>query len=106
VSCDGIPPGNVKIEDVHQVDDIGLSELAAKIPGRGRVGNSFGSQSVEVDLVIAQRFEVLDSRAAGEDVETDVQEVVGFVVRKVSLDSETGASDSVSTRNRTLRSLK
>ena len=72
--------------DVHQGDDIGLGETAAEVPGGGRVGNSLGSQGVEVDLVIAPQFEVLDPLAAGEDIEGDVQDVVGFVVREMPLE--------------------
>ena len=83
-----LPPDPLtdSIEDVHQGHDIGLGETAAEVPGRGRVGNSFGSQGVEVDLVIASQFEVLDPLAAGEDVEGDIQDVVGFVIRKVPLE--------------------
>src|SRR5580698_148896 len=79
-------PETDPIEEVHQGDDVGLGEPAAEVPGRGRVGNSLGSQGVEIDLVIAPQFEVLDSLAADEDVEGDVQDVVGFVVRKVPLE--------------------
>ena len=70
--------------DVHQGHDIDFTETAAEVAGRGRVGNSFGSQGIEVDLVVASQFEVLDSLAAGEDVEGNVQDVVGFVVRKMA----------------------
>ncbi len=34
---------------------------------------------------IAPQLEVLDPPSAGEDIEGDVHDVVGFVVRKVSL---------------------
>ena len=78
---------------VHQDDDIGLGEPAAEVPGRGRVGNSLGSQGVEIDLVIAPQFEVLDSLAASEDIEGDIQDVVGFVVRKVPLEQMKVAVD-------------
>jgi hypothetical protein len=81
------------IASVHQCNDIGLGETAAKVPGRGRVGNSFGTQGVEVDLVIAPQFEVFDSLAAGENIEGDIQDVVGFVVRKVPLEQMKVAVD-------------
>ena len=86
-------PQTDSIEDVHQGDDIGLGETAAEVPGGGRVGNSLGSQGVEVNLVITPQFEVLDSQAAGEDIEGDVQDVVGFVVRKVPLEQMKVAVD-------------
>jgi hypothetical protein len=53
------------IDGVDQREDIGLgSEAAAEVPGGRRVGDSFGSQSVQVDLIVASQFEVLDSLAA------------------------------------------
>ena len=76
-----------------KVDNIGLRETTAEVPGRGRVRNSFGSQGIEVDLVIAPQFEVLDSLAAGEDIERNVQDVVGFVVRKMALEQMEVAVD-------------
>ena len=74
------------IDGVHQGDDIGLTKAAAEVPRRGGVGDSVGSQSVEIDLVVAPQFEVFDALTAGEDVEGDVQDVVGFVVGKMDLE--------------------
>ena len=48
------------IDGVHQGEDIGLGEAAAEVPGGGRVGDSFGSQGIEVDLIVAPQFEVFD----------------------------------------------
>ena len=62
------------------------SEAAAEVPGGGRVWDSFGSQGIEVDLVVAPQFEVFDPLAAGEDIEGDVQDVVGFVVGEMPLE--------------------
>jgi hypothetical protein len=35
------------------------AETAAEIAGRGRIGNAWRSQSIEVDLVLAAQLEVL-----------------------------------------------
>ena len=82
------------IDGVHQGEDIGLGrEAAAEVPGGRRVGDSFGSQSIEVDLIVASQFEVFDSLAAGEDIECDVQHMVGFVVGQMPLEQMQSAVD-------------
>ena len=74
------------IDGVHQVNDIGFEEPAAEVAGGGGVGDALGTQGIEVDLIVAPQLEVLDPSPAREDVEGDVQDVVGFVVREVSLE--------------------
>ena len=74
------------IDGVHQGHDIGLTEAATEVPGSGGVGDSFGSQSIEIDFVVAPQFEVFDPLTAGEDVEGNVQDVVGFVIGKMDLE--------------------
>ena len=74
------------IDGVHQREDIVLGETAAEVACGGRVGDAFGSQGVEVDLVVAPQLEVLDAQATGEDIEGDVQDVVGFVVGEMPLE--------------------
>ena len=73
----GPEPGLV--EGVHQLLDIGLGEAAAEVPGGGRVGDALGPEGVEVDLVVAPDFEVLQAAAAGQEVVGDVQDVVALV---------------------------
>ena len=55
----GPEPGLV--EDGHQLLDIALGEAAAEVPGGGRVGDASGPEGVEVDLVVAADFEVLQA---------------------------------------------
>ena len=55
------------------------AESAAEVSGGGRVGDPLGAQGIEVDLVVASQFEVLELLSAGQDVEGDVQHVVGLV---------------------------
>ena len=68
------------VDGVHQGEHVGLGETAAEVPLGGRVRDSLGSQRIEVDLIVAPQFEVFDVLAASEDVEGDVQDMVGFVV--------------------------
>ena len=61
-------------------EDVGLVEAAAEVAGGGRVGDAVGPERIEVDLIVAAQFEMFDATAAGEEIEGDVQDVVGFVV--------------------------
>ena len=83
------------IEDVHQGLDVGWCEAPAKITfGRG-VGNSLGAQGVEIDFVVATQFEMLDPLATGDDIESDVQDMVGFMVGQMTFEKVEIPIDSV-----------
>src|SRR5208283_1795613 len=68
------------IDSVHQSHDVLLGEATAEIPGCGGVGDTHGAQSVEINLVVAPQFEMLDFLAAGQDVIGDIQDMVGLVI--------------------------
>ena len=74
------------VDGVHQRLDVGLGEAAAEVAGGGGVGDAVGAEGVEVDLVVAAEFEVLEAAAAGEEVVGDVQDVVDLVVGQVPLE--------------------
>ena len=71
-------PGGV--DGLHQIQNIAPVEPAAEVPCGGRIGDSLGIQGVEINLVVAEPLEMLELGAAGQDVEGDVQDVVGLVV--------------------------
>ena len=82
------------IDGVHQGEDIGLgSEAAAEVAGGRRVRDPFGSEGIEIDLIVAPQLEVFDPLAAGEDIEGDVEHVVGFVVGQMPLEQMESAVD-------------
>src|SRR3954447_21314886 len=62
------------------------SKAAAEVPGGGRVGDPLCPQGIEVDLVVASPFDVFDPLAAGEEIEGDVEHMVGFVVGEMALE--------------------
>ena len=74
------------MDGVHQGEDVVPGEAAAEVAGGGRVGDPLGPESIEVDLVVAARFEMFDAPAAGEEIERDVQDMVGFVVGQMALE--------------------
>ena len=73
-------------------------ESPTEIACRGRVGNPLGSQGVEIHLVVAPQFQMLDPRAAGQNVVGDVQHVVRLVIGQMPLRADAGAGRSSSTR--------
>ena len=69
-----------------RVHDVSLTEAAAEVSGSGGVGDTLGAEGVEIDLVVTPQFDVFDPLAPGQDVERDVQDMVGFVIRQMSLE--------------------
>jgi hypothetical protein len=56
------------------------------VVGSGRVGDALRPEGVEVDLVVATDFEVLQSLPPGQEVVGDIQDVVALEVRQVPLE--------------------
>ena len=52
-------------------------------------------QGIEVDLVVTSQFEMLELVSSGQDVEGDVQHVIGLMVRQVTLEEMEPAVDVV-----------
>src|SRR5271163_537597 len=74
------------IDGVHQGLNVGLGETAAEVPFGGGVGDPLGAQSVEKDFIVAPQFDMLEPPAAGQDVEGDVQDMVGLVIGEMPLE--------------------
>jgi hypothetical protein len=74
------------IDGVHEGHDVGFGEASAEVAFGGGVGKPLGAQGVEVNLVVASKFEMFDAFAAGEDVESDIQDVVGFVIGEMAFE--------------------
>src|SRR5271157_2343121 len=74
------------VDGVCQIHDVGLTKAAAEVAGGRGIGDALGAQGIEIDFVVAPQFDVFDPLAAGQDVERDVQNVVGFVVGQMPLE--------------------
>lgn len=48
------------MEDIHQGVDIGLGETPAEISACSGTRDPLGSQDIEIDFIVARRFEVFD----------------------------------------------
>src|SRR5262249_43194567 len=61
-------------------------EATTEIPRGGRVRDAHGAERIEIDRVVAEPLEVFDPAATGEDVEGDVQDMVGFVIGEMAFE--------------------
>ena len=61
-------------------------EPPAEVPFGGGVGDAHGAEGIEIDGIVAAQLDVFEAAAAGEDVEGDVQDMVGFVIGEVALE--------------------
>ena len=82
----GPDPQPGRVDGFHQGDDVGLPEPTAEITRGGGVGDALGLEGIEEDGVVAEQLDVLETATAGEDVEGDVQDVVGFVIGEMAFE--------------------
>ncbi len=76
------------INEIHQVQDVSHGEAAAEVAGGGRVWDTLSSERVEIHHIIASQFEVFEALAADENIEGDVQDMVGIVIGEVPFEQE------------------
>ncbi len=74
------------IDRVHKRNDIIFGKPATEVSFRGRIGNPLSAQSVEIDRIGASQLNVLHPLSAGNDVESNVQDVIGFMIRAMTLE--------------------
>src|SRR5439155_3057418 len=74
------------LDGVHQSQDVVFAEPAAEVARGGGVGDALSTQGVEKDFVVAEPFEMLDPLATGEDVESEVQDMVGLVIGEMTFE--------------------
>ena len=75
------------VEDFHQDQARQGIEAPAEVSGRRGIRNPLCAQSVQVNLVVPEQFEVFQARASGQQVVGDIQDMVGFGIRPVELES-------------------
>ena len=62
-----------------------VSKRRQKSPAVVGIGNAASPQGVEIRLVAAQQFQVLQTRSSGQQVVGDVEHVIGVVVGQMDL---------------------
>ena len=68
------------VDGIHEIQHITPEEPATEVARGGGIGDSLGIQGVEISLVISEPLQMLELGAAGQDVQGDVQDMVGLVV--------------------------
>jgi hypothetical protein len=74
------------IEDVLEGLDVVEPEASAEVTGGGGVGDAVGVEGVEEDDVIAAEFDVVEAGAIAEGVVSEVEDVIGFMIREMILE--------------------
>ena len=74
------------IDGFHQSDDVRSLEPTAEIARGGGVGDAVGVEGIKKDSVVAPQLDVFEAATAGQDVECDVQDMVGFVIGEMALE--------------------
>ena len=73
------------VEDLLQAIDVACGEAAAEVAGGGRIGQASRAQGVEIGFVAAHQFQMLQARAACQEVVGDREHVVRLVIGQVNL---------------------
>ena len=62
-----------------------FGEPTAEVAGRRGVGDPLGAQGVQIDLVVAPEFQMLQAGATSQQVVGDVQDMIRLAVGQVDL---------------------
>ena len=68
------------IDDVRQDANGSRVKAAAEVPGRGGVWDAFSPQSVQVVLIVATQFDILQASAVTQSIVSDVEDMIRFVI--------------------------
>jgi hypothetical protein len=63
--------------------NVSLSESSAEVTGGGGIGDTACPQSIEEGFVVATQFDVLKAGAVAQCVVSDVEDVIGLVIREM-----------------------
>src|SRR5208282_5197615 len=75
---------DVVIDVLQAIDSVGV-ETTAKITCGGWIGNTASVQGIEEDSVIAAELDILQMSAVAQGVVSDIEDVIGFMVRPTLL---------------------
>ena len=80
-------PGDASnlVEALLQLEDVLLMEATAEIACRRGVGNPLSPKGVQPRLVVADLFQMVQTRPARQQVQCNVEHMVGFIIRQMKL---------------------
>ena len=58
----------------------------AEVTLGGGVGDALGAEGIEIDGIVAPQLDMFEAAATGEDIESNVQNMVGFVIGEVAFE--------------------
>ena len=79
-----------------QREHIKLREPPTEIARRRGIGNALSTEGVKIRLVIPPQFQVFQTRATGQQIERDIEYVIGFTVRQMKPEDRTLLVDAPS----------
>ena len=74
------------VDGIHEIQDITPAEPATEVARGGGIGDALGIQGVEISLVVSEPLQMLELGAAGQDVQGDVQDMIGLVVGEMAFE--------------------
>ena len=75
------------IDGVHQPVNSGRCETSTEVTSGRRIRDSFGTQQVQVCFVISPQFDMLETGASREEIEGNVEHMIGLSIRQVDFEN-------------------
>ena len=88
-------PQSRLMKSVHQFLNVTFTEPSTKVTRGCGIGNPLSSQGIRIGFVVSSQFEMFQAGASGEQVEGNVEHMIGFGIRHVKLKDGTAAIDAV-----------
>jgi hypothetical protein len=86
---------NVRRNTRCQGFQLSSGEAAAEIARSGRIRNALSAQGVEVNFILTTQFDVLQAGAVAQGVVSEVEHMIGFVVRHMNQEQVQVAIDGI-----------
>ena len=77
----------------HQREDIPVAEATTEITGGGGIRNAFRSECTQIGFILPSEFKMFQTCSASEQIESNVQHMIGFTVWQMHFEDRTYAID-------------
>ena len=81
------------VDGLHHSKNLHVTKAAAEVAGGGGIRNPLRAQGIEVGFVGASNLKMLKTGPATEQVQGNVEDMIGFVIGSVELEDGCGAVD-------------
>ena len=83
------------IQSALQFLYVSFTEPSTKIAGRSGIRNPLSSQSIKIRFVISSQLKMFQTGASIEQVESNIEHMIGFRIRHAKLEDRTAAIDAL-----------